>query len=81
MFEHYIYRFFSSFYASLSEKESEIVSYNGPDLEKYKSLLHLPSKPSGNFLTISDVQRNGNILRGQFINLLAAIQDVLHDFI
>ncbi|XP_065213492.1 meiosis-specific with OB domain-containing protein [Planococcus citri] len=66
----------SSFYISLDENQSEVIPYNGLDEKMLKALLNIPSKPAGNFLTISDVHRNGEILRGQYINLLAAVQDV-----
>jgi hypothetical protein len=44
--------------------------------EEFKALLVIPTKPPGNFLTINDIIENGQSLKGQFVNSLAAVREV-----
>ena len=53
-----------------------MVFHEEEDCQDFLSLLHIPSKPPGDYFTIADVFRNGNNLRGEHVNLLVAVQDV-----
>jgi len=44
--------------------------------DEFLPLLHLPTKPPGDFFTLADVYHNGTTIRGEFVNLLVSVRDV-----
>jgi hypothetical protein len=44
--------------------------------DEFLPLLHLPTKPPGDFFTLADVYHNGTSIRGEFVNLLVSVRDV-----
>lgn len=69
---------FSSFSITFSENQSDM-RLNTSNVDEFLPLLNIPTKPPGNFLTISDILANGQKLKGQFVNLLAAVHEVRSD--
>jgi hypothetical protein len=67
---------YSPFQLILSEKESVMVSHDTEYCDEFLPLLHLPTKPPGDFFTLADVYHNGTSIRGEFVNLLVAVRDV-----
>jgi len=66
----------SPFQLTLSEKETLMVPHVVEYCDEFLSLLHLPTKPPGDFFTLADVYHNGTSIRGEFVNLLVAVRDV-----
>ncbi|XP_014242888.2 meiosis-specific with OB domain-containing protein [Cimex lectularius] len=60
----------------MNEHHSEITLHDAEDCINYIKLLHMPTKPPGNFLSLSEVKSNGSLLNDQFVNLLVAVQKV-----
>jgi hypothetical protein len=44
--------------------------------DEFLPLLHLPTKPPGDFFTLADVYHNGTSIRGECVNLLVSVRDV-----
>ncbi|KAL4240062.1 hypothetical protein ACF0H5_000856 [Mactra antiquata] len=60
----------------LSENHSNIVLYNGFDVDVYQRLLYIPTKPNTDYYTLEDVNANSQALNGEHINLLVAIRKI-----
>jgi len=61
---------------TLSEKQTAMVLHETEYCDEFLPLLHLPTKPPGDFFTLADVYHNGNTIRGEFVNLLVSVRDV-----
>jgi hypothetical protein len=66
----------SPFQLTLSEKQTFMVLHEAENCNEFLYLLHLPTKPPGDFFTLADVYHNGTSIRGEFVNLLVAVRDV-----
>lgn len=66
----------SPFQLTLSEKQTSLVPHEAEYCDEFLYLLHLPTKPPGDYFTLADVYRNGTSIRGEFVNLLVAVRDV-----
>lgn len=53
-----------------------MVPHEAEYCDEFLYLLHLPTKPPGDFFTLADVYHNGTSIRGEFVNLLVAVRDV-----
>ena len=61
---------------TLSEKQNAMVLHETEYCDEFLPLLHLPTKPPGDFFTLADVYHNGTSIRGEFVNLLVSVRDV-----
>lgn len=59
-----------------NENHTEICLHDFEDSLDYIKILHLPTKPPGNFLNLSDIKTNGKLFNGQYVNILVAVQKV-----
>lgn len=59
-----------------NETSSQICIHDFDDSLDFIKLLHLPTKPPGNFLNLADIKTNGKLFNGQFVNILVAVQQV-----
>ncbi|PSN32080.1 hypothetical protein C0J52_19238 [Blattella germanica] len=66
----------SPFQLSLTENQSMMVIHEAEDFYDFFPLLRLPTKPPGDYFTLSDVNHNGSKLRGECVNLLVAVRDI-----
>uniref|UniRef100_A0A1B6LKU8 MEIOB-like N-terminal domain-containing protein n=1 Tax=Graphocephala atropunctata TaxID=36148 RepID=A0A1B6LKU8_9HEMI len=61
---------------TMSENISEMCLHSEHDCAEFHQLLRLPTRPPGDYLTLSDVHANGQALRGKHVNLLVAVHSV-----
>lgn len=66
----------SPFQLTLSEKQNVMVLHETEYCDEFLPLLHLPTKPPGDFFTLADVYHNGTTIRGEYVNLLVSVRDV-----
>ncbi|XP_014278474.1 meiosis-specific with OB domain-containing protein [Halyomorpha halys] len=59
-----------------NELQSEISPHDLEDCLDYIKILHLPTKPPGNFLNLADIKANGKLFNGQYVNILVAVQRI-----
>lgn len=50
--------------------------YAEEDVETYRCLIRIPTKAPGDFLTLSDVYNYGEVMKGEYVNLLVALRNV-----
>lgn len=66
----------SPFQLSLGENKSSVKMYGGWSSEPFTKLLHIPTKPSNDFFSLSDINTNGTRLHEDHVNILAAVRSV-----
>ena len=67
----------SPYIMNVSEKKGTVKVVTDWFLTEMSSLLHIPTKPENDYYTIGDVMDNGQNLSGEFINVLAAVKQVM----
>lgn len=68
--------FFSPLQLSLNEHFAEMSLHDLDDCSTFLSLLHLPTKPPGDYINLSDIHSNSSALCKQHVNLLVAVRSV-----
>ncbi|KAK3914787.1 Meiosis-specific with OB domain-containing protein [Frankliniella fusca] len=61
---------------SLSEGISEIAHHFLPDAPHFQSLMYVPTKQSSDIIPLRDICSNGELIQGNFVNILVAVQNV-----
>ncbi|KAG8275284.1 hypothetical protein J6590_089388 [Homalodisca vitripennis] len=61
---------------TMSENISEMCLHSEDDCAEFHQLLRLPTRPPGDYITLSDVHANGQALKGKHVNLLVAVRSV-----
>ncbi|KAJ1523014.1 hypothetical protein ONE63_002149 [Megalurothrips usitatus] len=66
----------SPFQLTLTEGSSEMQHHDLPDAPSFMHLLHIPTRQSLDTVPVRDINSNGNVMQGNFVNLLVAVQNV-----
>uniref|UniRef100_A0A1B6GAB0 MEIOB-like N-terminal domain-containing protein n=1 Tax=Cuerna arida TaxID=1464854 RepID=A0A1B6GAB0_9HEMI len=66
----------SPFMLTMNENFSEMCLHSEDDCAEFHHLLRLPTRPPGDYITLSDVHANGQALKGKHVNLLVAVRSV-----
>lgn len=66
----------SPFNLTLNEESSSMVIHEGENYHDFLPLVHYPTKPASSHLTLADIYVNGSTIKGEFVDLLVAIQFV-----
>lgn len=66
----------SPFYLTMNEKQSHIIIHAGDNYGQYLKYLHYPTKPIAGCLTLAEIRRNGEKIKGDFIDIMVIVKFV-----
>ncbi|XP_052128503.1 meiosis-specific with OB domain-containing protein-like [Frankliniella occidentalis] len=64
------------FQLTLTEGSSEIQHHYLPDAQHFQSLIHVPTKQSSDITPLRDIKSSGDLMQGNYVNILVAVQNV-----
>ncbi|KAE8741411.1 hypothetical protein FOCC_FOCC013051 [Frankliniella occidentalis] len=71
-----IYQASHPFQLTLTEGSSEIQHHYLPDAQHFQSLIHVPTKQSSDITPLRDIKSSGDLMQGNYVNILVAVQNV-----